>query len=75
MDEFGPEPEDYVVQPCGPLGAKLGVSQIEGKFLGEFSEDWEVCEFIRDRMERQQFWPSVWYCSDHGNMSLYAIHE
>lgn len=67
MMETEMEPEDYAFTPCGRLYGKIGVSQIEGKFLGEFLEMSEALEFVRARMEREKFWPNLWWISDHGN--------
>lgn len=64
--EAGPEEEDYTITPTGPLGSKEGVAQ-GGKFLGAFSSRAAAERFIRDRMAREQFFPGVWYVSDHGN--------
>lgn len=30
---------------------------------------------VRDRMEREQFWPNVWLLSDHGNYHLMSLDE
>jgi hypothetical protein len=65
MDDEIPE-DDYKMFPCGHLGGKTGVSQ-SGKFLGEFTETEEAMMFVSDRMEQEQYWPSIWWISDHGN--------
>lgn len=39
-------------------------------FLGEFVEDTDAATAIAERMNRDQFWPNVWYISDHGNVDL-----
>lgn len=60
------EHDDYTLTPCGNLGGKTGVSQ-GGKFLGEFSDNVSALEFVRQHMEDNQYWPSIWWVSDHGN--------
>ena len=62
-----PEPEDYTISPCGPLGSRSCVGQVEGKFLGEFKNDHAARQAICAKMEKERFWPSVWQVSDHGN--------
>ena len=65
-------PEDFVIFPCGPLGSRYAVSS-EATALGEFTSLEMAEEAIRDRMERDQFWPSVWFMSDHGNIDAYEM--
>lgn len=71
--ENEPQPEDYIITPCGSLGSRLSVSVVEGKHLGTFDEQDEAEQFIRQQMERDQFWPGVWFVSDHGNAHAIAI--
>ena len=72
-------PEDaYTLTPSGHLGGKTSVAQ-GGEFLGEFSGNDFVLDkpvgcstsaalaFIKARMEKEQFWPSIVWVSDHGN--------
>lgn len=68
LEEEGPAPEDYTITPSGELGSKLSVGQVEGDFLGEFAEWADAAKAIRDKMEADQFWPGVWFISDHGNV-------
>jgi hypothetical protein len=65
-----PEAEDYVVSDSGRLGAKYSVSQYDMGHLGEFDEWDEAIAFIKDKMERDQFYPDVWYVDDHGGIEL-----
>jgi len=34
--------------------------------------DWRA---IREWMDRKEYWPNVWYFSDHGNTELVSIDE
>ena len=58
--------DDITLTPCGPLGGRVGVAQGH-KFLGDFAETDEALEFVREHMDNEQFWPTVWWVSDHGN--------
>lgn len=60
------EEGDYVLTPCGKLGSKTSVSQYS-KCLGEFDSTEKGLEFIKQHMEENQFWPNIWWVSDHGN--------
>lgn len=58
--------DDYQLTPCGNLGGKTGVSQY-GKFLGEFNETDDALAFVKEHMDQEQFFPTIWWVSDHGN--------
>ena len=58
--------DDYKLTPSGSLGGKIAVSQND-RFLAEFTDTDQAMEFIREHMESNQFWPSVYWVSDHGN--------
>lgn len=64
-------PGDYVVRNWGALGSSYFVSRVEDKPLGVFSTKEQVDKAIKEQMDKDQFWPSVWYESDHGNISLW----
>lgn len=72
-EEDQPQPEDITMTPSGPLGSRISVGEVEGKFLGEFDTEEEAEAFIKQYMEQNQFWPSVWYVSDHGNWHLRTL--
>ena len=59
--------EDYTLSPCGPLGGRIGLGVSGGEFIGEYADVDEALDVVRDRMDREQFWPSIWWVSDHGN--------
>jgi len=65
-----PEVGDYVLQPSGPLGCLTEVGVIQEGLVGVFNSTLSALEFVRERMEKEQFYPSVWWCSDHGNFWL-----
>ena len=64
MDEI--QEDDYRLFPTGPLGGMTGVSQ-SGKFLDSFNETEDALKFVSEHMEQEQYWPSIWWVSDHGN--------
>ena len=60
------EEDDYTLTPSGHLGGKTSVAK-ENRLLGEFNSTEEALAFIGENMEEEQFWPSIWWISDHGN--------
>lgn len=67
-----PSEDDIYITPSGQLGSKLSVSA-GGKFLGEYTEHADAEAAIKSWMEKNQFWPSIWFVSDHGNISPYTM--
>lgn len=66
-----PQDEDYVISDCrdGVAVAIVG----GGRYLATFEARDEAEAFIRERMNRESFWPSVWFVSDHGNAHLVSL--
>jgi len=58
------EPEDYTLTDSR---GKTSVGIVDVGFVGEFVEVEDALQAVRDRMERDQFWPNIWWISDHGN--------
>jgi hypothetical protein len=72
MEDAGPQEGDYIISS----GRGTHVSEHQeggGKYLGEFANQDEAEAFIRQRMDKEQFWPNVWTCSDHGNLNLIVL--
>lgn len=65
-----PAPEDIVMTPSGTLGGRTSVSVVEGEFIGEFSTDEEAEQAIREYGHKHNFFPTVWWMSDHGNLDV-----
>ena len=63
-----PEEEDYTMTPCGSLGSNTCVGVVGGKFVGQFKNRQAAVRAICGRMRTEQFYPSVWRISDHGNV-------
>lgn len=72
-DDIEPEEGDIFVQDKG----NGTVVSCEGKVIySSRGSDYEEMErAIREWMERQSYWPSVWHVSDHGNVSPYVFEE
>ena len=62
-----PQEEDITLSPSGSLGGMTSVGQVGGNFLGEFEGDEAALEYVRNWMEMNNFYPTVWMISDHGN--------
>lgn len=39
----------------------------------ESGKTWQQC--VREYMERTQFWPDIWFISDHGNYVLLSLED
>ena len=64
-----PEPDEENDIFFGDERGKTVVSYA-GKVIGTFGEEEEARTFIRNWMEKEKYWPNVWFVSDHGNMHL-----
>jgi hypothetical protein len=58
--------DDYKITPSGHLGGKVSVSDSFGR-PKEFQEVEDALDYIRKDMEKNHFWPNIWWISDHGN--------
>ena len=63
-----PEQGDYLLTPSGPLLGLTSLSTHEGKYIGEYPTTDVALEIVASRMESEQFWPGIWWISDHGNL-------
>jgi hypothetical protein len=63
-----PSDGDYILSDSGPLGSLTSASVVGGKFIGQYRSDEDAERAVLADMDRNQFWPSVWYVSDHGNI-------
>jgi hypothetical protein len=70
----GPADDDIVIQDFGNLGSQTGAFQY-GKMLFEIGPDDDRDAMLREYMDKQNYWPNVWYVSDHGNATLLEIPE
>ena len=74
-DDDNPQEDDYVITPCGPLGSRYMVGVVGGEMIGEFAEREEANAELRQRMDQEEYWPEVWFVSDHGNWERTSIAE
>ena len=63
-----PEQGDYMLTPSGPLLGLTSLSTHEGQYIGEYPTTDVALEIVASRMESAQFWPNIWWISDHGNL-------
>lgn len=68
-----PSEGDYTMTPTGPLGSRVGVGVIGGKYLGTFGDEEQAMDAIKADMEIHKFWPTVWWVSDHGNWDVVTV--
>jgi len=62
--------DDYTIEDSGELGCNYYCNQ-----LGHYESYKELLIDIKAQMEAEQFWPSVWYINDHGNIELVLLKE
>lgn len=68
----GPCDDDYIISSNG---FRLSVSQggrATCNLAGTMNES-DAAKLIAEDMERNQFWPNIWYVNDHGNVDLCVI--
>lgn len=58
--------DDYTLTPSGPLGGLVSVGTAH-EFVGEYGDTEQALAVVRERMENEQYWPQIWWVSDHGN--------
>lgn len=71
-EEDQPQEDDAYLSPTGALGSKTSLT-IDGKFIGEFESDEKAEEAINEWVKKNNFFPNVWYVSDHGNVHPYTM--
>ena len=81
IEEMKDEPVegDFIISSCGPLLSGTMVSIVGGGvrpvvFTGE-EQDTRARAYIRLRMEKENFYPTVWMESDHGNLEAISIFD
>jgi len=70
-----PEEGDYVVCSIGHIGSLTGVSIVGSKHMGIFKSEDDAYRQIAGQMEREQYWPNVWYENDHGGFTPVNMAE
>lgn len=65
-----PEEGDYVLFPTGNLGTLTGVSVVGDARSALFRSTQEALGHVARQMAQHNFWPNLWWQSDHGNIWL-----
>lgn len=74
LDIRTPEQDDWVISE--PASGQIRVGQVEGKPIhAGFDERDDAIDWIRRRMEEDQFWPDVWVQNERGDMLRIDISE
>lgn len=71
-DEHEPSEDDAFFSPCGPLGSKTHLS-VNNKSIGEFKSDRDAQKALVDWINKNKFYPNIWYVSDHGNVHPHEL--
>jgi hypothetical protein len=69
VDEEPVEPEegDIVVDES------RGIYEVGGRWSEDF-EDWDqAARVVKEKMERDQYWPNIWQADDHGGYTLTSV--
>lgn len=68
-DDDGPaiENDDFVIQDARGQGFDVHRG---GKHFGHYDSKYEAVHACNREMDREQFWPNLWYVNDHGNSDL-----
>lgn len=74
FEDEGPVEGDYVISDCGPLGSRTCVTEVGGKFYEEAGDEEDLYWLIKQKMEKDQFYPNVWYQDDHGGLQTRSIN-
>jgi hypothetical protein len=65
-DEINNEPDNENDSIVSSNGSKLSVS-CAGKFIGEFIEDQDAYDAVNKWKTNNNYYPTTWFVSDHGN--------
>ena len=67
QEPCGIEDGDYTLTPSGSLGGRTTAGQVGGKYVAEYDTTEDALDAVRREMQREQWWPTIWWVSDHGN--------
>lgn len=73
-DEDKESEDDAYLSPSGHLGSKISLS-IGGKHIGEFKSNDEAEDAFAAWVNKNKFFPNIWYVSDHGNVHQYTMSK
>lgn len=69
MEDPQPDEEDIFISDTGNLGS-ITIATWCHKIIARDSERMQVERKVKAWMEEQEYWPNVWFVSDHGNAHL-----
>lgn len=75
QEQAGPQEDDITISDSGPLGSRYSVGIVNGKFIGEYRTWEETVAAIKKRTKKDNFYPTIWRISDHGNASIVSLEE
>jgi hypothetical protein len=73
-DPVEPEEGDYVTEDdesCRRM--RFHEYGTRRHLLTVYPDETDWVRAVKDHMEREQFWPNVWFLSDHGNWHLWRL--
>ena len=69
-----PDKDDIVLTPSGRLGSKISLSA-EGKYVGEFDSEEEAEKAIVIWINKNKYYPNIWFIDDHGGSHPYTLED
>ncbi len=71
-DYEDPQTDDIFLYPTGSLGSKVGVSA-DRKNIGVFNSEDEAEKAIVKWINKNKFYPNIWWRDDHGGYIRYGL--
>jgi len=69
-----PSDDDIFLSPAGNLGSHTDLSA-GGRYVGTFKTEEAAQKAIVDWMKKENWYPNIWYVSDHGNQHPYVLDD
>lgn len=76
-EDGGFEPDlstEAVITPTGRLGSQVGAS-FEGRHVGVFRNEREAVKALREKAERSNYFPNLYWVDDHGGITLLSWED
>lgn len=71
--EEEPESGDYIIH--NPPSGHMSLSRLDCGHIGYFSDENDICQWIKSDMEGNEFWPNVWHVNERGATDLCTIEN
>ena len=68
----GPSEDDIIISDSGSLGSRTSVSA-GGRHIGEYKSTEEAEKAIVDWINKNKWYPAIWYQDDHGGIESYKL--